>query len=306
MSTIVESSNDIPIPSKPSSSDSLVVVVGGEPVEELVQKLDSVCIDAPHSSNLVSQSQSPADTIKSAKDAVNTSDQPPPTPPSSPQPLKLVIDVSHGFPLQRRPRRERINAVSNQIINFLASLDSWGGREKKGLVQVMVGGSAGNWEGDAGEVKKRLGEVGGIELVERIVWGTTSEDVPRGDSSVYLSPDAEEPLDVGEGEGWRYDYIIVGGLVDRAVTPGRSLKKAASFGVAAAQLPLASLNLEELVSTEALNIDTVLEMCGMWKLNVAGGEGVGEGWRKAATKAMLLHEERHPNRRLHGDGKKRR
>jgi hypothetical protein len=49
---------------------------------------------------------------------------------------------------------------------------------------------------------------------------------------VYLSPDAEEPLDVGEGEGWRYDYIIVGGLVDRAVTPGRSLKKAASFGVA--------------------------------------------------------------------------
>ncbi|GMI03516.1 hypothetical protein TrRE_jg8340 [Triparma retinervis] len=172
----------------------------------------------------------------------------------------------------------------------------------------MVGGSEGNWERDAGEVRRRLGEVDG-SLAGRVIWGTTAKDVPRGEGSVYLSPDADEQLDVGEGEGegkgWKYDYIVVGGLVDRTVTPGRSLKMATAFGVKAAQLPLTSLGLEELVSTEALNIDTVLEMCGMWRMNVSKGEGVGEGWRKAAVKAMLMHEERHPNRTLHNDGAKR-
>jgi len=138
-------------------------------------------------------------------------------------------------------------------------------------------------------------------LAKEVVWAKT-KDVPRAPSSVYLSPDATVELEV-DGPSLP-SYIVVGGLVDRTVTPGRSLRMAQNAELNARQLPLSGLSLEELESTEALNIDTVCEMCAGWRIEVDKGGEVKEGWRKAAVKAMLRHQDRHPNRVLHKDGGK--
>ena len=80
------------------------------------------------------------------------------------------------------------------------------------------------------------------------------------------------------------------------------------------------LKVEGLETNEALNVDTVLEMMVCWWNNVdglhvgggnAGGKNDdvddnGNSFRRcfiaAASAAMVSHEDRHPNRAIHGAG----
>lgn len=67
--------------------------------------------------------------------------------------LTIVVDVSCGFPIQKRPRKERINAVSRQIMNYLESFVAEGG--DFGVIRFMVGGGEGKMEGEEKEVELR-------------------------------------------------------------------------------------------------------------------------------------------------------
>ena len=70
------------------------------------------------------------------------------------------------------------------------------------------------------------------------------------------------------------------------------------------------LPVEGLRSSEALNVDTVLELMERWWDGVDGlAEGSGDDgdclrrcFLDAALGAMCSHEDRHPNRPVHGSG----
>ena len=92
--------------------------------------------------------------------------------------------------------------------------------------------------------------------------------------------------------------------------------------ITAARLPMDELNVEGLETNEALNVDTVLEMMLYWWDKVDGlaavcdttdnkkqkkeAEKYEEMLRRcfvnAASAAMVSHEDRHPNRAIHGSG----
>ena len=228
--------------------------------------------------------------------------------------LTLVVDVSYGFPTQKKPRRERINAVSGQLANFSewwhqGRVGTGGGDDAR--VEVTVAGG----KDSISEVRRRMVAIGGeaLALKFNFVEGDPSSfggqataegseegegEIARASASasrqvVYLSPDAEEPLDVADSAKIP-EVVVVGGLVDRKITPGRSARKAKEYKIDCRRLPVSLLELDELHDDEALNIDTVLEMCAGWAV-----ESGREKFKRAATSAMLRHQSRHPNRPIH-------
>jgi hypothetical protein len=176
-------------------------------------------------------------------------------------------------------------------------------------------------------------------------------------SIVYLSPDASNKLNPKEIPP---SIIIIGMLVDRKVQSNRSKSRAEQIIMTmqqeqqeklqqkdeqdnnkvmiiegkssttsffdCAQLPLDILNVRDLGSDEALNIDTVLEMVQRWwynsinsassavgKANVDDNRNVDIGasvkenadqnmysFKDAAARALLTHRNRHPKRTIHG------
>lgn len=119
-----------------------------------------------------------------------------------------------------------------------------------------------------------------------------------GDAVVaYLSPDAPRALDPASAPP---DVVVVGMLVDRRVTPGRSRRRAESAGVDSARLPLgavfASSASRDDDEREPLNIDTVLEIVERWRwLRRDDGTKDERAFVEAATRALRRHRERHPN-----------
>jgi hypothetical protein len=237
------------------------------------------------------------------------------------KPNIILCDAWYGFPEQRRPRKERICAVSRQLVNFL----QWRQSAKLGAEQCQVHllGS----EVDVTSVQQRIVEIvekedtsgncisqidykPNVDIHEAIErWKnsySTNEEV------VYLSPDASETLSPTARPP---NVVIVGMLIDRRITSDRSRKRAEeSLNLRAVKLPLDELDVKEMCSQEPLNVDTVMELMQRWWINcdeleeirLASSEKIcadpskyREGFIRAAAFAIKSHRERHPNRTIH-------
>ena len=250
--------------------------------EELSKQLQSVSVSE-------SVSASPSPSLSSALS-------------SAPSVVRLVLDVGFGWPTQKKPRKERINAVARQLVNYCKSGAS------DDASKLLVVGQAPELDPlrlRFTQLMEKADEPRLLEVVDFEV-GDCFEMFGGGGGvggAGYLSPDSETTLDVGSAPP---PVLIVGALVDRSVTVGRSKRRASSNNCQSAQLPLELTRLEGLANSEPCNIDTILEICSGWaaKWNKEGGKDKGEDRNRkcfvdAAVSALLRHEERHPNRTLH-------
>ena len=242
----------------------------------------------------------------------------------------ILCDCGYGWPKQPRPKSERIRAVSRQICNFLQWRNDYDKKKNAtriGSCHVMV---ASHKEEDIEPLRERMvqsvaddeelkatvehqAEFCRISITE-FIQATGSSAKDHVESSVYLSPDAQDVLDPLAPPP---SVVIVGMIVDRRVSIGRSNNRAIKVSCKSARLPLHLLKLEGLEDTEPLNIDTVLEIMQRWWYNFynnredennedpsAASPELQRARNKghfvdAAVRAMLHHQERHPNRTLH-------
>ena len=200
--------------------------------------------------------------------------------------------------------------MARQLINFIISRS----RERLGdklFSEVKIVGL----KIDLDPLFVRLGEIGGDRLNLGLLVaheGTISDVVSElkltvagntNPSAFYLSPDSDTTLPVHNRT--TPEILIIGGIVDRNIQLGRSSKHAEKNGITSASLPLSMAGLEGLLDNEPLNVDSVLEMMDVWherNFEYKGEEKEAERGRlfvESAVEAMLIHEERHPNRTLH-------
>lgn len=214
----------------------------------------------------------------------------------------ILCDAWYGFPSQKRPRRERVNAVSRQLSNFLewrrsaqprtapSSSSSATSHRGEGC-QVSLLGSA----EDVEAVRRRMAEIDDgsrcsgmafrpdVDVLEYANQQSTNNDdedaIHSGeaeanhdsstagshDEVVYLSPDATDSLPTTSPPP---RVVVVGMLIDRRVKADRSRARAEeALKVRSARLPLDELNVKELSSSEPLNVDTVMELVQRWWWN---------------------------------------
>jgi len=251
----------------------------------------------------------------------------------------IVCDAWYGFPTQKRPRRERILAVSKQIYNFIKWRKDYVTEKnlKCAVSSVLVIGK--NEDVDA--IRERVEELQGKDSdccdgdddncnapcfylpgkdLEDLAGELVAVEMQGDQSEViaYLSPDASEKLSAIEAPP---RIVVVGMLVDRKVQPNRSKIRAESLlkqcadvesstavkevAIVPFQLPLDALNVSDLSQDECLNIDTVMEMIERWWVNAKFRDGDTDAKRKlqfrdAAARALMTHRQRHPNRTIHG------
>ncbi|KAL7523998.1 hypothetical protein ACHAWF_000779 [Thalassiosira exigua] len=263
-----------------------------------------------------------------SRSACSVARGPPSSPPPSssrpvpPPPPSILCDAWYGFPRQRRPRRERINAVARQVSNFLDWRASCNiGTCRPGCRVSLIGD-----EGDVGAVSHRMKE---LRNQGQLRQSTDSCDAAMDFESnvsihefldrqqtasmgdvVYLSPDASIALstDVPPPR-----TVIIGMLIDRRITEDRSrIRAETTLKLRAAKLPLGELNIKELISKEPLNVDTVMELMQRWWWNCdrleSQKEAIGDELQpnayrtcflEAAAWAMKTQRDRHPNRTIH-------
>ena len=223
----------------------------------------------------------------------------------------LLCDAWYGFPTQKRPRKERINAVSRQLSNFLEwrSSSSTASDSSAHNCKVSLLGS----DGDVKAVKDRIHEitnnnVDGIDF-HSITIQQYIDELQVIDQVVYLSPDATDTLSCTSSPP---QIVIIGMLIDRRITTDRSKKRSETLKIRSAKLPLDELNVKELSNKEPLNVDTVLELMQRWYYNCnqlkkkhdeSSDEITSSMYRKcfvsAAAYAMKTQRDRHPNRTVH-------
>ncbi|KAL3789928.1 hypothetical protein HJC23_010613 [Cyclotella cryptica] len=245
----------------------------------------------------------------------------------------ILCDAWYGFPSQKRPRKERICAVSRQLVNFL----TWRLEYKPNFprnaydCQVHLLGK----DLDVRAVRDRIHDI----VAEKFTTSSREYDneiifKPNVDvceatqqvkneckdenfEVVYLSPDASDTLSLLSPPP---PVVIVGMLIDRRITSDRSRKRAEeSLNMRAVKLPLNELNAREISSEEPLNVDTVMEIMQRWWFNcdklenqlfarddqgeVVKNDACEDEYKKcfidAASWALKSHRERHPNRTVH-------
>lgn len=246
----------------------------------------------------------------------------------APAPI-ILCDAFYGFPTQKRPRNERVRAVSRQLTNFLQWRSEASVRNSKNNhsdVYVLGTGK------DIESVKSRVDELGtqtkasteeiifqpDIEIHEFLDQQKSTQDSVQ-EEVIYLSPDATYTLPTTCRPP---RIVIVGMLIDRRITEDRSRRRAEeSLKIRAAKLPLDELRVTELSSCEPLNVDTVMELMQRWwwncdkveeRLQQIEGSEKSEGDRtekynhlykkcfiEAAAFAMKSQRDRHPNRTVH-------
>jgi hypothetical protein len=270
--------------------------------------------------------------------AANTSDDvssPVMSPASASMPNPIILcDAWYGFPQQKRPRKERIYAVSRQLANFLQWREEYCPKQtnsgdviqSKSCSVCLLG--TGN---DVQAVKDRVCEIEGqvstshntnkwkvqVEFAADVdIHRYLERRVSNGhkNDAVYLSPDAEGTLSTTCRPPC---IVIIGMLIDRRVTTHRSrLRAEETLNIRTVTLPLDELNVKELTSKEPLNVDIVMELMQRWWYNCdklelklsqidkdLSEEAVGSLYKRcfveAAAWAMKSQRERHPNRTVH-------
>ncbi|KAL3796062.1 hypothetical protein ACHAW5_007845 [Stephanodiscus triporus] len=232
---------------------------------------------------------------------------------SSRRPI-LICDAWYGFPPQKRPRTERINAVSKQLSNFL----EW---RRQSVLATPSDSSCrvsllGNRE-DVHAVHDRMDELAlsdntdvpefqPITIHEFLHLERIDEDE---NEVLYLSPDAIHTVSCTSPPP---RIVIIGMLIDRRITANRSLIRAEkALKLKAKKLPLDELHVRGLKCQEPLNVDTVMELMQRWHWNcdkvvetqqhdTDGSKALyRDCFLKAAALAMKSQRERHPNRTIH-------
>lgn len=206
----------------------------------------------------------------------------------------ILCDLGFGIPKEARPRREKILAISNQIVNFL----SWQHQEgKPNPVHLKVVDCI---DADVeADLRSRMAEI----------WKTKHSDLrPFPDNFgfstqpleevkaniIYLSPDAPETINQSH-----YEMIpVVGMLIDRRIQVDRSLNRANKLSAHSVRLPLDEFNLD---TNEPLNCDCVLESLQRWywdaeASNTKADEGIIV---RSIHGALVSHIKRHPGRPIH-------
>jgi hypothetical protein len=235
--------------------------------------------------------------------ALNIQDVPPPN--------ILVCDAGYGFPREKRPFQEKLNAISSQLVNFL----TWQMGDEKintthnlPFATVQVVGCPDETVRSALEAKL-LEKLDAFVLPSHVTISCLSLEecivalqAPASEEAdtlqpVYLSPDAEESLDPCNSPP---TIAIVGLLIDRRIQPNRSKDRASKLSIVSKRWPLEEC-FADIHAKEPLNVDCVLEGMQQWWWNCAksNGEGSKELFVQAASQAINHHAKRHPCRPLH-------
>jgi hypothetical protein len=185
---------------------------------DLLAEIASVCLSLDSDAGESSESASTANAEATVEDE------------SAPTPATVVLDLGYDLPKEKRPRTAAIRALVKQVENFHTTLVYETAVSEKGdtgpfampkfdfnlhLCGKLVPLLSPSW------AKGEMLQHSDVTLREQSVFDE-SEYASR--AIIYLSPDAEELLDVSGGLP---DAIIcVGGLIDRRAKNMRSLKRA--------------------------------------------------------------------------------
>ena len=194
----------------------------------------------------------------------------------------LLCDMGYGLPREERPRKERLNAIAKQLVNFLLWQTSAANAPKATLKVVACP--------DPDALSSRLQELWSEKSLPSHV---SISEHPLGrfvqDTAIYLSPDAPRALDPHRPPP---RVIIVGMLIDRRVQPNRSRQRAEKMELSLARWPA----LVGWDPQEPFNVDCILEGMQQWHWNFSDGTG---GFLEAAQQALCHHQDRHPQRVQH-------
>ena len=284
------------------------------------------CLNIAESKKEVGEAESPVAAIVSD---VGT----PPITTIPPIPI-LICDGWYGFPKQKGPRKERINAVSRQLCNFLewrsTCCEDSDSRSKCGVSFLGNKGDVQSVRDRMNELESRVGLPQAAYLKKSDIFRSDvtiheflDEQNAKGKNPqnntdevvevVYLSPDASHTLSTDCPPP---SIVIIGMVIDRRITTDRSrIRAEETLKLRAARLPLDDLNVKELTSHEPLNVDTCMELMQRWWWNCDkvmqhykkpaknGDEVQSKLYKKcfleAAAFAMKSQRERHPNRTVH-------
>jgi hypothetical protein len=221
----------------------------------------------------------------------------------------LVCDAGYGFPREKVPRKEKINAIASQLSNFIQwqqKIFDEKNSSTTNLATVQIVGCPD--ETILSTLETRLLDhlsLSGLPDHVKISCDAletflSSLNVDGKPPPVYLSPDAEEYLDPSAVPP---KVVIVGLLIDRRVQPNRSMNRASKLNIVAKRWPLEGCFID-VSSKEPLNVDCVLEGMQQWWWNCDDVKSVPnkERFIQAASQAIEHHAKRHPSRPLHLSG----
>jgi hypothetical protein len=224
---------------------------------------------------------------------------------SASKPPVILCDFAYGLPKEARPRKEKLLAISKQMVTFL----TW---------QAEAQELNPNHQPHGLQIVGCPDEATETALTNRMhqLWKTASPETPfpehvtftdkpleafafqdPNNPPVYLSPDADQALDPAQPPP---NTVVVGLLIDRRIQVNRSLDQATKLSLPAARLPLDSV--PHVDRNEPLNVDCILEGMQQWYWNCQAAEAatVSEDcFQRAALQALQHHETRHPERPRH-------
>jgi len=242
--------------------------------------------------------------------------------------MLFVCDLGFGLPNEVRPRKEKLLAISRQIVNFLY----WQEQERQNdihrntaVARILMVVSDGDvqqallqrmqdvWQQQQHHSSKSTmlpfpDDI--ISFTQNGLEAAIAEQSKREDDTVYLSPDAEATLDPSLPPP---ATVVVGMLIDRRhIQVNRSVDRARKLSIPAARWPLESIDDSpslKMHKNEPLNIDCVLEGMQQWYWNYYHCQSNTSGtalaaaacFQKAAIQAIRHHQARHPERPRHKD-----
>lgn len=259
--------------------------------------------------------ESLGDTLESRLDKLQitgngSNDESPFSDPSPPPPPTLLCDVGFGIPKEARPRREKILALSRQLVNFLqCQLQAC--QDEQPLANVVLVGGSDAADDDAAFRKALMDRMHQLWKQESHALfpkhvSFASEPLESYETAIYLSPDADEALDTSKRPPHQ---VVVGMLIDRrTIQVNRSKNRADTLQLPCRRWPLETVS-DVLHANEPLNVDCVLEGMQQWHWNYyermvrqsqqSTSTTPSQCFERAAVQALRHHQERHPNRPQH-------
>lgn len=246
-------------------------------------------------------------------------------------PSRILCDMGYGLPKEGRPRKEKVNAISRQLVNFLW----WQIQHKLPLVSIDIVDCPdddakktlsermkSHWEGENKKSGTNEPFPEHVQFIEQSLEdlchpiNNRANNTTQDSDTVYLSPDAPRSLDPSQPPP---HVLVVGLLIDRRIQLNRSLERANKIDIKSAQLPLSDAGIALHVegsndatnsneqepsffeSSEPLNVDCVLEMIQQWHWNSQAKSPLDptEQCHRALFQAIQHHAQRHPSRTQH-------
>jgi hypothetical protein len=242
-----------------------------------------------------------------------TETETPSTPPPRALKTTILCDMGYGFPNESRPRKEKLLAISRQLVNFLQWQRQATDTAEVAAIQVVAcpdpevaqaleARILQLWKSECEE--DQLPSHFSISTKPLEDWLEKVNEEDRGQEApvslpVYLSPDAEDILDPIQDPP---PIVVVGLVIDRSrIQLNRSADRAVHLTLPLARWPLETVS-DVLDCHEPLNVDCVLEGMQQWYWNCAAttqSGGKARRFQEAAVQALQHHQERHPNRPQH-------